>query len=109
MGGKYPKAVRFRAYVWGLTTSSPKPRRDAIDGQEQCRELILRRLLGRRRAMAPQQLDLLAVHLVQRGQAVRQPLAELREALREHGAAGEAAHDGHRPMGFVGDQRKKLP
>src|SRR6266403_6304363 len=89
--------------VQRLLSSSPKPRRNAIDGQQQCGQSVLLS-----RAIAPQQLDLLAVHLVQRGQAAGQALAELGEALGELGAAGEAAQHGDRPMVFVGDEREDL-
>src|SRR5438094_5303132 len=89
-------------------SGSPEPRRDAVDGQEQRRELVLRGLLGRRRAIASQQLDLLAVHLVERGQTARQALAELGEPLGELGAPGEAVHDVHRPMILVRHEGEDL-
>src|SRR5439155_11707840 len=71
----------------------PKPRRDAIDGQEQRREIALLRRLARGRAVAAQQLDLLAVHLVQGRQATPEPLAKPWEPLRGLAAPRHAAHD----------------
>src|SRR2546422_11527331 len=77
----------------------PKPRGDAVDGREQGRELVFRRLLAPRRAIAPQQLDLLAAHLVQRSQAARHALAGLGKPIPQPGATGEAGRAPPTPSG----------
>src|SRR6266513_2388669 len=72
----------------------PKPRGHAVDREQQWRELILL-LAAARRAVAAQQLDLLAIHLRQRGQPSRQPLLVLREPLGNGATVRHAQHGVH--------------
>src|SRR5439155_21334385 len=86
----------------------PKPRRDATDGQEQRREIALLRRLARGRAVAPQQLDLLAVHLVEGRQATPEPLAKPGEPLGEVAAPRHAAHDLDRAVVLLLEQGENV-
>src|SRR5256885_15036685 len=65
----------------------PKPRRDAVDRQEQRRPGVF--LPG---AITPQQLDLLPAHLIENGQAALEAAAELWEPAGE-GAGADAGPD----------------
>src|SRR5881409_1911427 len=73
--------------------SSAEARRDAVDRQQQRRSVLLAHApFGS--AVAAQQLDLLAIHLVEGGQAVAEALPEVREARHELRASGEPADHG---------------
>src|SRR6266511_5030565 len=86
-----------------LSTGSTEPRCDAVDGEQQRGQRAL--LPG---AIPAQQLDLLAVHLVERGQPARQTLAEQGEPLGDGGSAGEALQHLDGAVVLVGEHREDL-
>src|SRR5256884_7392651 len=90
------EAVHVEHATWNVQRLSggPKPRRDAVDRQEQRRPGVF--LPG---AITPQQLDLLPAHLIENGQAALEAAAELWEPAGEVSWAHEAA--GHVPRAGI--------
>src|SRR2546430_4568950 len=96
------EAVHVEHATWNVQRLSggPKPRRDAVDRQEQRHPGVF--LPG---AITPQQVDLLPAHLIEHGQAALEAATELWEAAGEGARSHEAPAHGRRAGVLVRPER----